>query len=75
MPKDLQKVCLHKPQYNITIPNNVDEQALRQMNEKSKSEVLESTNKIFERLPKSIGKYHLFILFVYECLQGKLLQC
>jgi len=56
MPKYLQKACLHKPQYNITIPNTVDEQTLRQMNERSKSEVLESTNKIFERLPKSIDE-------------------
>lgn len=64
MPKYLQKACLHKPQYNITIPNIVDEQTLRQMNERSKSEVLESTNKIFERLPKSVGKYYLLCQLV-----------
>ena len=67
MPKYLQKACLHKPQYNITISNTVDEQALRQMNERSQLEVLESTNKIFERLPKSIGKYYLFFNF-FICL-------
>lgn len=61
MPKYLQKACLHKPQYNITLPlsSNTLTSALstgeqKAMREKTRSEVLESNNQILQRLPDSV---------------------
>ena len=63
MPKYLQKACLHKPQYNITLPlsSNTLTSALstgeqKAMREKTRSEVLESNNQILQRLPDSVRK-------------------